>query len=154
MDDSLALGDQPFERLSRWTVARFPTSYTPNVMEAFGIQLLQRLSSSLVPVERVVTTEQRNEIREFRRKTDIFLNVLKELDGSTDRASVDVKVSTTSRKKPKASARRLQLDPHPFDCVGITVPTTGHQVHTAYGDILLRLQGVLGVRVFLPSRPL
>ena len=145
----LALYDQPFERLSKWAIARFPAPDEPNVMEAFGVKLLQRLSSSILPAERVVTAEQRNELRELRRKSDLSLDALKELDGCADRASADVNVSQTSRKRPKAQARNLQLDPYPFDCVGIPVPTTEREVRTACGDILLQLKGVFGVRVSL-----
>ena len=146
---SPALHNQPFETLSKCTIVRFPAPDAPNVMEAFGVKLLQRLSSSLLPAERVVTTEQRNELRELRRKTDLFLDALKELDGCADRTSVDVNMSPTNRKRPKVQARNLQLDPYPFDCVGIPVPTTEHEVRTACGDILLQLKGILGVRVSL-----
>lgn len=149
MDVSLALDDQPFERLSKWIVVQFPTSYTPNVMETFGIKLLQRLSSSLMPVEKVVTAERRSESRESLRKVDLALDILEELGKCADRAPVDVNVSPTSRKKPKALTRHLKLDPCPFDSMGIAVPTTDHEVRVAYDDILLRLQGILGVRVSL-----
>lgn len=149
MNVSAALGDQPFERLSEWMVARFPTPHTPNVMEALGMKLLRQLSSSLVPVERVVTAEQRSELMESRRKMNLSLNVLTELGRCADRTSADANVSPTSRKKPKASQRHSKLDPHPFDCMGIAVPTAEKEVRAAYRDTLLRLQGVFGVRVLL-----
>ena len=142
----VALDNQAYERLSKWTIARFPTSATLNVKESLGIKLLQRLSSSLIPVEGVSTAEHRNELREFRRKVDLSLNVLEELGGSVDRASVSPSTSPTSRKRPKALARRIQLDPHPFDCLGIAVPTTEDEVRAVRGDILPRLQRILGVR--------
>ena len=118
-------------------------------MEALCIKLLQRLSSSLMPAEGVVTVEQRKDLRELRSRTGLSLNVLKELDGCAGRASAGVNVSQSSRKKPKGSARNLQLDAYPFDCMGIPVPATEHEVHTVRGDILLQLKGILGVRVFL-----
>jgi hypothetical protein len=149
----LALDNQPFERLSKWTIARFPTPDTSNVMEALGIKLLQRLSSSLTRAEKVVTAEQSNELGEFRRKTSLSLNALKELDGCVDRAPASVNMSPTTRKKPKSLARKLQLDPYPFDCAGIPVPTTEHEVRTACGDILLRLKSVLGARIYLSLMP-
>ena len=143
------LDDQAYERLSKWTVARFPTSATPNVMEALGIKLLQRLSSSLTSIEGVSTAEHRAEFRVFRRKVGLSLNVLKELGGCTDRASVDANVSPVGRKRSKTLARRTQLDPHPFDCMGIAVPTKEDEVHAVCGDILPQLQTILGVRVSL-----
>ena len=118
-------------------------------MEAFAINLLRQLFSSLMLVERVVTAEQRKELRESRRKMELSLNALEELGRCTDRASADVDVSPTSRKKPKALARHSKLDPYPLDCMGLAVPTTEREVRVAYGDTLLRLQVVFGVRIFL-----
>ncbi|KAF9778765.1 hypothetical protein BJ322DRAFT_1114103 [Thelephora terrestris] len=147
------LDNQPFERLSKWTIARFPAPETSNVMEALGVKLLQRLSSSLNSAERSVTMEQRNELRELRKKTDLSLAALKELDGCADRASSNVNMSPTSRRKSKAPARNLQLNPYPFDCVGVPVPTTEHEVHVACGDLLLRLKGTFGDYLLFLRRP-
>jgi len=116
-------------------------------MEALGIKLLQRLSSSLTSVEGISTAEHRNELREFRRKVGLSLNVLKELGGYANRTSVGTNVSTTDRKRAKAVARHPKLDPHPFDCMRIEVPMTEDQVHVVCGDILRLLQNALGVRV-------
>ena len=149
----VVLDNQAYERLSKWTVGRFPTPATPSVMGALGIKLLQRLSSSLMSVEGVSTQECRNELREFRKEVGLSLNVLKELDGCVDRAPVGVGVSPVSRKRPKALARRTQLDPHPFDCMGIAVPTTEDEVRAICSDILPRLQIILGVRASLSLPP-
>ena len=143
------LDDQAYERLSKWTISRFPTPATTNVTESLGIKLLQRLSSSLISVEGVSTAEHRNELRELRRKVGFSLDVLKELGGYTDRVSVGANVSPISRKKPKALARHIQLDPHPFDCMGIAVPMTEDEVRAVCSDILPQLQSILGVRVSL-----
>ena len=148
----IALDNQAYERLSEWAIARFPTLATLNVMEAFGIKLLQRLSSSLMSVEGVSTTERRNELREFRRQADLSLNVLEELSGWADRLKIGPSASPTSRKRPKALARRVQLNPHPFDCLGIAVPMTEDEVRIVRGDILPRLQRILGVRVSISFR--
>jgi len=148
------LDDKAYERLSKWMIARFPTPATPNVMEALGVQLLQRLSSSLTSAEGVSTTEHRQELRESRRKVGLYLDVLKELGGYVDRTSVGENVSPISRKRPKAPARRTQLDPHPFDCMGIAVPVTEGEVRAACGDILPQLQSMLGVRTSLSLRPI
>ena len=140
----VALDGQAYERLSKWIVSQFPTSATPNVMEALGIKLLQRLSSSLMSAE-----EHRNELREFQKKVGSSLNVLEELARCADRVSVGANVSPISRKRPKAPVRHIQLDPHPFDCMGIAVPVTEVEVRALCGDILPQLQSVLGVRVSL-----
>ena len=146
---SLDLDDQAYERLSKWTISRFPTPATPNVMEALGIKLLQRLSCSLISVEGVSTTEHRNELRELRRKLGLSLNVLKELGGCADQVSAGANVPQIGRKRPKALVRHTQLDPHPFDCMGIAVPMTEDEVRAVRGDILPQLQSILGVRVSL-----
>ena len=98
--------------------------------------------------------EHRNDLREFRKKVGVSLNVLNELGRYGDRTSVGANVSPTSRKRPKALSRRIQLDPHPFDCMGIAVPMTEDEVRAVYSDILSRLQSILGVGVFLshPAR--
>ena len=116
-------------------------------MEALGIKLLQQLSSSLMPVEEVATTERRNELREFRRKVGSSLDALKMLGGYMNRASIEINASSAGRKKPKASGRQLKLDPDAFDRMGMTAPTTEGEVRVVCGDILLRLKGILGVRV-------
>jgi len=149
----VALDSQAYERLSKWTISRFPTPATLDGIEALGIRLLQRLSSSLMPVEGVLVAEHRNELREFRRKVDLSLNVLEELGGWADRASVGPSASPISRKRPKALTRRIQLDPHPFDCLGIAVPITEDEVRAVRGEILPRLQRILGVRASISRRP-
>ena len=111
-------------------------------MEDLGIKLLQRLSSSLMSVEGVPTG----------RKVGLSLNVLKELGRWTDRAPAGPNVSPTARKRPKALARHAQLDPYPFDCMGIGVPMTEDEVRAVCGDILPELQSVLEVRISLPLR--
>ena len=76
----------------------------------------------------------------------LSFGVSEELGGCTDLALVDVNAHTTGRKMQKVPARRLQFNPDPFDCMGIPVPMTDHDARTTYGEILLRLKGVLGVR--------
>ncbi|KAF9642477.1 hypothetical protein BDM02DRAFT_3193153 [Thelephora ganbajun] len=147
------LDGQAYERLSKWIVARFPTPTTTNVMETLGTMLLQRLSSSLMSVEVVSTVEYRNELRDFRRKVGLSLNVLKELGGCADRASVGTNVSPINRKKPKVLVRHPQLDPHPFDCMGIAVPVTEDEARAVCGDILFRLQNILGNYLLILRRP-
>ena len=145
----VVLDDKAYEILSKWIVSQFPTSATPNAMEALGIELLQRLSSSLTSVEGVSTTEHRNELRESRRKVDLYLNVLKELGKNLGQALADTNAPPTSRKRSKAPARHIQFDPHPFDCVRIAVPVTIDEARTVCGDVLSQLQNVLRVSITL-----
>ena len=148
----VVLDDQAYERLSRWIIGQFPTPATSNVMGALCIKLVKRLSSSLMSVEGVSTAGYRNELREFRRKVGLSLDILREFGGCGDRASIGADVSPISRKMSKAPARRIQLNPHSFDCMGIAVPTTEDEVRAVCGEILPRLQSILGVRVPLALR--
>ena len=118
-------------------------------MGTLGIELLKRLSSSLMSVEGVSTAEHRDELRELRREVGLSLNVLKELGGCAYQASAGASVLPISHKRPEAPSRRVQLDPNPFDCMGIAVPMTEDEVLAVCGDILPRLQSILGVRVSL-----
>ena len=143
----VALDNRAYERLSKCITAQFPTPATPNVMEALAIKLLQRLSSSFTSVEGVLTAGHRDELREFPRKVELSLDVLKEFGKCTDGALAGVNVSPISRKRSKARARHIKLDPRPFDCMGIAVPTTEDEVCAIHGDILPQLQNILRVRV-------
>ena len=116
-------------------------------MEALTVKLLQRLSSSLTSADGVLASGHRNELRELRRKAGLRLDVLKELGRYADGASADVNVSPISRKRSKARARHTQLDPHPFDCMGIAVPMTEDGARATRGDILAQLQNTLRVRI-------
>ena len=152
---TIALNDQAHERLSKWTISRFPVTFTPNVMEAWGIKLVQLLSSSLVSVEGVSTAEHRNELRSFRRKVVLFSEVLSELGRFANRASVGANVYPVRRKR---GANRLltgyiQPDPYPFDCMEIAVPATEGEVWSVFRDILTQMQSILGVRQSLFAPP-
>jgi len=114
-------------------------------METLGIKLLQRLSSSFAVLDGAPTVEYRDKLRELRRKVDPSLDALKELGRCTDQASAGANVSPTSRKRPKAQVRHIQIDPHPFDRMGIAVPMTEDEARAAYGDVLSQLRGILGV---------
>jgi len=150
----VVLDNQAYERLSKWIISQFPISAVPNVMEALGIKLLRRLSSSLLPIEAVSTAEHRNELREFRRRVGLSLSVLKELVRCTGRASVNASAPSTSRKKSKAPARHIQVDPNPFDSMKIAVPVTEDEAHAVLVDILPKLQNILRVSAFLSIWPI
>lgn len=149
----VVLDNQAYEKLSKWIISQFPTSAAANAMEALGIKLIQRLSSSLLSIEAVSTAEHRNELRGFRRRAGLSLSVLKELVGCTGRTSVNASASSTSRKKLKAPARHIQVDPNPFDSMKIAVPVTEDEVRAVFVDILPQLQSILRVSVFLSIRP-
>lgn len=150
----VVLDNQAYEKLSKWIISQFPTSAAANAMEALGIQLLQRLSSSLPSIDAVSTAEHRNELRGFRRRAGLSLSVLKELVGCTGRTSVNASTSSTSRKKSKAPARHIQVDPNPFDSMKIAVPVTEDEVRAVFVDILPKLQSILRVSAFLSTRPI
>ena len=115
-------------------------------MEAWGIKLVQQLSSSLVSVEGVSTVEHRNELRKSQRKVDLFLKVLSELGRFADRASVGANLTPVSRKRSNTLTRHIKPDPYPFDCMGIAVPVTEGEVWSVFSDILKQMQSILGVR--------
>ena len=148
----VVLGDQAYEKLSKWIVTQFPTPTAPNVMETMGVRLLQRLSSSLQSAEVALTTQHRNEFREFRSKAGQSMAVLKELAKCADRGSADTNTPATGRKKSKAPAKHIRLDPHPFDCMRISVPVTDGEASVVRVDVLLQLQNVLRVSVSLSLR--
>lgn len=149
----VVLDNQAYEKLSKWIISQFPTSAAANAMEALGIKLLQRLSSSLPSIEAVSTAEHRNELRGFRKRAGLSLSVLKELAGCTGRTSVNASASSTGRKKLKAPARHIQVDPNPFDSMKIAVPVTEDEARAVFVGILLQLQNILRVSVFLSIRP-
>ena len=105
-------------------------------------------------VEGESTKEHRNELREFRRKVGLFLNVLEELARCADRAPVDTNAPQTGRKKSKAPTRHIRPDPHPFDSMGIPAPTTEDGARAIRVDILPQLQNILRVSIFLSLRPI
>jgi hypothetical protein len=147
----VALDGQAYEGLSKWIISQFPTSATPSAMETLGVKLLQRLTSSLMIVEGVSTAEHRNKLRKFG-GVGPSLGILEELARCADQISIGAILSPVGRKRPKAPARRIKLDPHPFDCAGIAVPMTDVEARALCDDILSQLHSVLRVRVSLPPR--
>jgi hypothetical protein len=150
--DPVVLDGQAYEGLSKWIISQFPTSATPSAMETIGVKLLQRLASSLMIVEGVSTAEHRNKLRKFGGGVGPSLGVLEELSRCADQFSIGAIGSPVGRKRPKAPARRIKLDPHPFDCAGIAVPMTDVEARALCDDILSQLHSVLRVRVSLPPR--
>lgn len=145
-----ASDDSTCERLSRSIIAQFPTPSTPNILEALGIKLLQRLSSSLTSVEAISKAQHCKELRDFRKKIALCLNALTELSGCMGKASARADMSPVSPKRLKGRARRMSLNPDPFDCMQVATPATEDQARAMCSDILLQLQDVLGVRRSLP----
>ena len=147
----VASDDPTYERLSKSIIVQFPTPTTPNILEALGIKLLQRLSASLTSVEVVSKPQHCKELRAFRKKIALAMNVLTELSGCMGKASAGADRSPVSPKRLKGRARRVSLNPDPFNCMKIATPATENQARVVCSDILLQLQGVLGVRRSLPT---
>ena len=116
-------------------------------MDALGVKLLQRLPSSLMAAEGMVTVGDCNELRGFWGKVALSFGVLEELRGCTDLALADESASTTNRKKQKVSVKHLRLDSGPFNSMGIPAPVTDRDARITYDEILLILKDVLGVRI-------
>ena len=81
---------------------------------------------------------------------DLSMNVLTELSGCMGRVSAGGDTSPVSPKRLKGRARRMSLNPDPFDRLQIVAPATEDQARAMCSDILLQLQGILGVCIFLP----
>ena len=139
-----------YERLSKSIIAQFPTSSAPDILEALGIKLLRRLSSSLTSIEPISKAQHGKELRDFRKKMDLSLNVLTELSGCMGKASAGGNTAPVSPKRLKGRARRLSLNSDPFDRMQLATPATEDQARAMCSDILLQLQGILGVCIFLP----
>lgn len=146
----VASDDSTCERLSKSIVSQFPTASTPDVSEALGIKLLQRLSSSLTSVEAVSNTQHRRELRDFRKKIALSLNALTELSGCAGKALAGADRSPVSPKRLKGRARRMSFNPAPFDCMQVATPGTEDQARAVCGDILFQLQDILEVRSLSP----
>lgn len=148
----LVLDDGAYEKLSKWIIAEFPASKTPNVMDAMSMRLLQRFSSSLLSAEYPSPADASPHLREFCRKVELSFNALKALEESGDGASTGGNVSPVSRKKGKATANNRRINPAPFNSMGIVVPATDAEVRDAYVGTLSQLQNILEVCGFAVDR--
>ena len=116
-----------YGKLLEWIREGFPTPTTPNIMDATSMHFLQRLSSSLRSVNYPSTADVLPTLRASRRKVELAFGVIKALEDNTD------------------------IDPLPFDSMGIAVPTTAVEVRGVYVQVLSRLRSVLEVCEFAAS---
>ena len=134
--------------LSKSIIASFPASAEPN-MNALSMRVLQQFSSSLLAVEYPSTSDETPNLRALRRKADLSFNVLKNLEENASVALTGEVVSLTGRKKGKAVTKIRNLDPLPFDSMGIASPTTDAEVRDVYLEVLSQLRNILEVRSFV-----
>jgi hypothetical protein len=116
-----------YAKLLKWITEGFPTPTTQNIMDATSINLLQRLSSSLRSVKYPSTTDVLPALRASRRKVELSFGVLRALEENDD------------------------IDPLPFDSMGIAVPTTSAEVRGVYVQVLSQLRSMLEVCEFTAS---
>ena len=113
------------------------------------MELLQRLSSSLLFAEYSPTTDAPPDFRVFGRKVELLFNVLKELERDANDNPTNGNTSNASRKKGKQVSENRHFNPFPFNSMGITVPTTDMEARNAYVGILTQLRSMLEVRGFI-----
>jgi len=112
-----------------------------------SMQLIRRFSSSLLSAKYPSTADTPPNLRAFRRKVELSFDVLKNIEENANSALTGGDTSPVSRKKGKAVTKNRQIDPLPFDSMGITVPTTDAEVRDVYVRVLSQLQSILEVRV-------
>lgn len=113
------------------------------------MQVLQQFSSSLLAAEYPSTSDETPNLRALRRKADLSFNVLKNLEENARGALTGENASLTGRKKGKAATNIRNLEPLPFDSMGIAVPNTDAEVRDVYLKVSLQLRGMLEVRLFV-----
>jgi len=109
------------------------------------MRLLERFSSSLLLAEYPSPAAAPPNLRVFRRKVELSLDVLKQLEKNVNSAST----GANSRKKGSAITNNHRVDPLPFESMRMTVPTTDAEVRDAYVKILSQLRNVLEVCGFV-----
>jgi hypothetical protein len=134
--------------LSNSMIASFPASAEPNT-NAMSMRVLQQFSSSLLSAEYPSTSSETPNLRALRRKTDLSFNVLKNLEENASGSLTGETASLTGRKKGKAATNIRNLDPLPFDSMGIAVPNTDAEVRDVYLKVLSQLRDILKVRSFV-----
>ena len=125
-------------------VTGFPASAGPS-MNAMGMQLLQRFSSSLLSVKYPSTTDVPPNLYAFGRKVELSLNVLKNIEENATGALTGGSIPPVSSKKGKVAAHNRRIDPLPFDCMGIPVPNTDAEARDVYVKVLSQLRSILEV---------
>jgi len=114
-------------------------------MNAMNMQLLRKLSSSLLSAKYPSTADTPPNLRAFGRKVELSFSVLKNIEENATGALTGGSISPVSRKKGKAIANNRRIDPLPFDSMGISVPTTDAEVRDTYVRVLSQLRSILEV---------
>ena len=114
-------------------------------MNAMSMQLLQKLSSSLLSAKYPSTADMPPNLRAFGRKVELSFNVLENLEENATSALTGGSIPPVGRKKGKAATNNRRIDPLPFDSMGISVPTTDVEVRDTYVQVLSQLRRMLEV---------
>jgi hypothetical protein len=114
-------------------------------MNAMSIQILERLSSSLLSANYPPTVNVLPNLRASQKKMELSFNVLKNLEENATGALTGGSIPPVGRKKGKAATNNRRIDPLIFDSMGISVPTTDAEVRDVYVKVLSELRSILEV---------
>jgi len=144
----LVLDEKAYDKLSKWIVSGFPTSTTPNLMDALSVKLLQRLSSSLLFAEYPSAADAPPDLPEFWRKVGLSFKVLQELEADARASRISKAVPPISRKKGGRMTRGSRAGPQ-SDSAEVSVPITGAEACVVRAKLLPELQSILEVCGFV-----
>ena len=128
----------------KWMMADFPTSTSPNLRETASVQVLWRFSSSLTSTE-YPTPNVAPSLHESRKKVELSFRILTILEENAGRFLKKENAFPVIRKKGKADTTNPNIDPLPFDYMGITVPAGPTEANQASVQVLSQLQSILEV---------
>lgn len=138
------MDEKAHEKLVKWIVAGFPTSITPNVMDATSVHILRRLSCSLLSVEYPSAADVPPGLRAFRKKVDLSFDVLRTLEENVDSLPTQEDILPVSGK---VFTNNPNIDLLPFRSMGIAEPTSAAEVRDVHAQVLSHLKNALEVRV-------
>ena len=142
------------EKLVKWILAGFPTTpATPNVVDSMSVQILQRLSRSLLSVEYPSSTDVPPNLRAFRKKVDLSFSVLRALEENVGHFPTGGDTSCVGHNEDTVPTSNPHIDSLPFDSMGITVPTSAAEIRDVYVQVLSQLKSVLEVCVLVVGGP-
>ena len=144
------LEGRAYAKFSKWIATEFPTSAMPN-MNAIGMRLIQRFSSSLLSAKYPSAADVPPTLRASRRKVELSFDALNNLEENAKGALTGGNLSPVSRKRGKVVTSNRRIDPLPFDSMGIAVPTTDAEVRDVYVRVLSQLQRILEVCWFITN---
>ena len=117
-------------------------------MDTTSMQLLKKLSSSLLSAEYPSVADVPPNLHVLRKRVELSFSALKAIQENANSALTGRDTSPVRRKKGKAVTINYCIDPRSFDSMGITVPTTDAEVRDVCIKILLQLRGMLEVCEF------